>query len=273
VTFSLLLIAGVFVLGLSLRSFSPPLLRRAGGLTILAASYLCGWLLTGSRAAGALCSLSWLLLPWLQILTQIRQVSLPIQRQLRRRTSPGHSVFPPLEEISDQIEEAGFEHLEDCGWDEGEDSQLFRIYYRSEDRTQAALCLVEQNGFLFSYLSLSSRATDGRVWTTWNYPFSYSLKIAPRWKVNLARKVGHNFAPLHSLHQAFLESNGISIRDLQEIAPEEVQSLLQTDMESQIRHNLESGLLQSAGEGEVRYSWRGMFFLWLQTLRDMVRAS
>jgi hypothetical protein len=31
-------------------------------------------------------------------------------------------------------------------------------------------------------------------------------------------------------------------------------------------------LVQST-EGEVRYSWRGLFYLWFQFLRDLVRFS
>ena len=40
----------------------------------------------------------------------------------------------------------------------------------------------------------------------------------------------------------------------------------------QIDHNLRVGVLESAGEGFIRYSWRGCVFLWLQVVKDMIRV-
>ena len=52
-------------------------------------------------------------------------------------------------------------------------------FISEEDRAQAAICLNEQRDFSFYYLRISSRAKGGTVWTTWNYPLSYGLKLTP----------------------------------------------------------------------------------------------
>ena len=89
-------------------------------------------------------------------------------------------TFPALSEITREIEEEGFVHVGDAGWDWEDFRQFFRLFYREEDRAQAAICLNEQRDFSFYYLRISSRTKDGTVWTTWNYPLSYGLKLSPR---------------------------------------------------------------------------------------------
>ena len=36
-------------------------------------------------------------------------------------------------------------------------------------------------------------------------------------------------------------------------------------------HNLRAGVLKPAANDEVKYSWRGMIYLWCQFLLDLVR--
>ena len=52
-----------------------------------------------------------------------------------------------------------------------------------------------------------------------------------------------------------------------------MQDEVQKDLRAQVAHNLAAGVLQPVGETEVRYSWRGLLFLWFQFLRDLVRFT
>ena len=88
----LLLILGAAVLSAALRSFQNPMLFRLGTLGIVATSFLAGWLLGGSLVLGVVLAASWLLLPWLEILTKVRRLRLPIDRRLEPRT-PTHPQF------------------------------------------------------------------------------------------------------------------------------------------------------------------------------------
>ena len=267
-----LLILGVAVLSFALRSFHHPILQKLGALAILATSFLLGWLLTGFVSVGVACALSWFLLPWLEILTRIRKLRLPLEKNLRHKTPPSRELFPSLEELTGEIEEEGFRHVEDAGWEWEDYQQFFRLFYKPEDRAQSAICLIDQKNIAFYYLSISSRAKDGMIWTTWNYPFSHSLKPAPQLRINRIRS-SQSFLQLHESHRAFLHSNNVSTEQLEDLTPENIPDDIQRDLRAQIAHNLTKGVLTYAGAGQIRYSWRGLFFIWIQFLRDLVRFS
>jgi hypothetical protein len=268
----LLLILGVAVLSVALRSFHHPLLRKLGAAGVLCTSFVAGWKLSGYWQVGAFCASSWLLLPWLEILTRVRRLKLPLEKNLRHKSPPNSEVFPSLDEITDEVEAEKFEHVDDAGWDWDDYSQFFRIFYKTDERTQTAICLIDQHDVAFFYLSISSRAKDGTIWTTWNYPFSYSLKLVPQWRVNRLRG-DQTFLQIYQSHRQFLNENRVRLDDLAELDPEMIQREIQKDQRSQITHNIAAGVLKQDAAGEIRYSWRGMFFIWLQFLRDLVRLS
>jgi hypothetical protein len=269
---SFLLILGVAALSLAFRSFQHAVLQKLGALGILATSFLLGWLLTDSIPAGIACALSWFLLPWLEILTRIRKLRLPLEKNLRHKSPPSRDLFPSLDELTSEIEAEGFHHVEDAGWEWDDYRQFFRLFYRETDRAQSAICLIDQKDIAFYYLSISSRAKDGSIWTTWNYPFSHSLKLAPELKINRIRG-DQTFLQLHESHRSFLLNHHVSTEQLEDSNPDDIPLDIQKDLRAQIAHNLTKGVLTPAGEGQIRYSWRGLFFIWIQFLRDLVRFS
>jgi hypothetical protein len=46
---------------------------------------------------------------------------------------------------------------------------------------------------------------------------------------------------------------------------------MENDLRDQIAHNIDKGVLKPTGAGDVKYSWRGMIYLWCQFLLDLVR--
>lgn len=269
---NLMMISGVAALGLALRSYHHVIAQKLGALCIFATSFLIGFLFSGSIAVGVFCAASWLLLPWVEILTRVRKLRLPAEKSLRHRSPPSGEMFPALGELTEEVEQEGFEHIDDAGWDWEDHQQFFRLFYRAKDRTQAALCLIEQDDVAFYYVSLSSRGKDGRIWTTWNYPFSHSLKLLPQLKINRVRS-DDELLPMFSSHEDFLSRHGVGTEQLEELDAEAIQRDIQQDMQAQITHNIASGVLKRTDEGSVRYSWRGLFFIWTQFLRDLVRFS
>jgi hypothetical protein len=267
-----LLILGVAVLSMALRSFRSVVLQKVGALGVLATSFLIGWLLTGLWPIGALCASSWLMLPWLEILTRVRRLTLPTEKKLRHKNPPDDESFPALDGLTDEVESEGFSRADDTGWDWQDYAQFFRLFYKESERTQAAICLIDQHDVAFYYLSLSSRGKDGRLWTTWNYPFSYSLKLVPQWRVNRVSS-DQTFLQLYESHRDFLRRNGVISDDLALFEPDCLPLEIQNDLSKQIAHNVAVGVLTQAGEGAVRYSWRGLLFIWVQFLRDLVRFS
>jgi hypothetical protein len=67
--------------------------------------------------------------------------------------------------------------------------------------------------------------------------------------------------------------NRVALADLADLDPEAIQLDIQKDLRAQITHNIARGILKQDAAGAVRYSWRGMFFIWMQFLRDLVRLS
>lgn len=268
----LLFVFAAVLLSLGLRSFEHPVLFKLGSFCILGTSYLAGYFATGRWETGALFAVSWLMLPWLEILTRVRKARLPMVKTLQHKYPPSREIFPDLGSLTEEMEEEGFEQIDDAGWDWEERRQFFRLFYKGDERVQGAICLVSQEDVAFYYLSFSSRGKDGTIWTTWNYPFSYSMQFSPEFRTNRLRG-DHSVLEMIASHREFLAKAGVATDGLADSNPDDIQIVMQRDMEHQIAHNISAGLLLPMGEGTVRYSWRGMLFIWVQFLRDFVRFS
>ncbi len=268
--FGLFITLGVAVLSVALRSYESSFSQKVGAFGILAASFLGIYYITDNWVLGVCSALSWLFLPWVEILTRIRALRLPREKTLRPKSPPSSDIFPTLDEISAQIEGEGFAHISDSGWDWEDYRQFFRIYYKEEDRAQAAICLNEQNDLSFYYLRISSRTEEGIVWTTWNYPLSYGLKLTPQFRINRQRP-DQSFWQLYQSHKSFLRAHSVEIEGIHPLDEEQIQREFENDLRDQIAHNLRQGVLTQTVGGEIKYSWRGMIYLWCQFLLDLVR--
>ena len=267
---SILLILGIAVLGMAFRSFDHPIAQRLCILCVLLVSFLLGYLPSGSWVVGLAVATLWIFLPWLEILTKIRGLRLPLERELEHQNPPGRDLFPNLDDLTEEIEHEGFELINDLGCDWDAQRQFLRLFHRPGDQTQAALCLIDQGNIAFYYISLMTRPTDGHVFTTWNYPFSYSLKFLPHTHIQRVRATA-SFVAMCKAHQHLLTRNHISVDTIPKLDPPQIPALLQQDLTAQITHNVRAGLLARVDEEKVRYTWRGMFYLWFRFLWDFVR--
>src|SRR2546421_6524832 len=268
--FPLFLTLGVALLSVGLRSFQNSYSQKAGALGILIASFLAIFFIAGSWMLGLAAAVSWLFLPWLEILTRIRALRLPKEKQLRPKNAPSSDSFPALSEITREIEDEGFVQVGDAGWDWEDYRQFFRLFYKEEDRAQAAICLNEQHDLSFYYLRISSRAKGGTIWTTWNYPLSYGLKVTPQFRINRQRP-DQSFWQLYQSHREFLKRHSVETAALDSLDDERIQIDIENDLRDLIAHNVRAGVLKLATDDEVKYSWRGMIYLWCQFLLDLVR--
>ena len=175
-----------------------------------------------------------------------------------------------MNEITREIENEGFAHINDAGWDWEDYRQFFRLFYKTEDRAQATICLNEQHDLAFYYLRISSRGRSGIIWTTWNYPLSYGLKLTPQFRINRQRP-DQSFWQLYQSHRAFLRKNNVQVEAIEALDEEKIEKEMERDLREQIAHNIHKGVLKPTPEGDVKYSWRGMIYLWCQFLLDLVR--
>lgn len=264
----ILLVIGCAILSVALRSFRHPLVFRLGTLGLLGTSFLAGWLLGGSIGLGIVLASSWLLLPWMEILTRVRTLRLPVERRLSPRTPPSRTSFPGFDELTSEVEDCGFDHLRDMGWDFAGTEQFFRVFNDSKRHMQATICLSEQNDFAFYYIAVTSRTAQGEIFTTWNYPFSYGLQVPPGMVINRFAGTG-GFTAILAAHEHFLLSRGITATIDQNEAG--IAATMEQEMRAQVSHNITIGLLKREGEDKIRYTARGMFYLWYQFLCDLVR--
>jgi len=268
--YEFLLTTGIFVLSLALRHFNSFFLNKLAVVGYLTTSYLIGFFASGSWIVGVVFASFWIVWPWYDLITRVRKISMPVDKTLRHKSPPHREFFPQLEDFTSEIEGEGFEHLEDLGRDWDEAQQFFRIFHKPDERMQAAICLVEQERVAVFYLRLISRAADGTIYTTWNYPFALILKLAPEWRIN--RETDEKtFLQLLDSHRAFLQTRGVSRDELQRSEPEQLAEQFQSEQRAQIAHNLTAGILHKSPDGAIRYTWRGLLYIWFQFLRDFVR--
>ena len=266
----LCVVAAVGVLSVALRSFQSQAFFRIGTLGFIATSFLAGWLLGGSMVLGAVFASSWFLLPWLEILTRVRRLRLPLDRQLEKCPPPPSSMFPDFATLSDEMETIGFEYVDDVDWNHDDTRHFYRLFYNPEKRVSASICLLEQDRFSFFYVTFTSRAADGRVFMTWNYPFSYGMHLLPQTVMNTVDEE-LSVEELALSHIDFLSKQ--SDLQLLSMEAEGLRADIERELRTQLEHNIARGILVRDKNEMIRYSVRGMFFLWGQFLREFVRFS
>lgn len=266
-----LLVAGLLVLAAALRSCRTACTRKLGAVVILATTFLVFKFLFHSVIAGVIGVTLWFFLPWIELLTRIRRLRLPLNNRLRYSNPPADSQFPHAPEAIDAIEESGFEHATDSAWEWGGMKQYFRIFWHPEERAVATVCLCEQDEVAFAFLSITSRDGDGNIWRTTNFPFSPTLKCNPEINWNHVPCEKSCFMMIMQDHLAFLRRRGVEEHSLRIPDPDEIEEDIEREMREQIDHNLDRGIIELTGDGHFRYSKKGLLFLWRQYIKDMVR--
>ncbi len=266
-----LIVVGLIVLAVSLRMARTAFLRKLGALTFLVASFWGVYFLTGSVAWGAAGALVWLFLPWIELLTRIRRMKLPLENRLSQRPIPNPSFFPNAPEATAAMEEAGFEHVSDCGWEWDGMHQYFRLFWHPEERAVAAVCLCEQSDVAFAFITVTSKDSAGRIWRTTNFPFAPTLRCPPDVRWNHVPCGRNCFHQILGNHRDYLTRLNIPAGDLRIPDPEEIENSIEEEMRRQVEHNLSTGIIRLTGDGHFQYSKRGLLFLWGQFIKDMVR--
>lgn len=270
--FEIMIIAGAVVLTLAFRAFDHPLARKLAGVSLLGTSFFVGYFLTGEWVIGILFGVSWLFLPWIELLTRVRRTTLPTATDFIPRFTPSGGSFPQLGDWTGDFERLGFERVEDTGWSTESQRHFYRLLYHSGRHVQATICQLQQGPVSVGYLMLLTRHESGVQRITWTYPFSESLVLHPQTEVCIAPDtVGPE--DLVMRHDAWIGRVGERVVEDPVVAvdPEALPRLLREDISRQIDHNLRLGLLSKSETGEVHYTLRGLFFLWFQFLRDLVR--
>ncbi|MFK7910640.1 MAG: hypothetical protein AB8F34_08555 [Akkermansiaceae bacterium] len=255
----------------ALRACRTAWLRKMGALLMLLASGLCIYFITESILWGIVAMAAWFLLPWVELLTRIRKMRMPVENKLENRFTTNLEAFPSAPRHLHNLEIAGYEHIRNCGWNMGGMEQVYQLFWNAETRTVVTLCLCEQSNVTFSYLTITSRDITDGVWRTTNFPFSPTLKPNPGIHWNQISCSNECVIKLIKSHCHFLLKQGFVDDDLAIPDPDNLEEEIEHEIKRQIDHNLQQGVISLTGDGHFRYTARGLFFLWRQFVRDMIR--
>jgi len=260
-------------IGAAMRSCRAKLWRKLGMLVYFLASGLLLYFFTGSVWAGIAGLAVWFLLPWIELLTRVRNLRLPLNNKLRHRFPPNEDHFPNADRMIAALEDAGFEHAKNCGWDWAGSSQSYQFFWNPEERSVAAVCFCQQEKITFSFVTITSRDMNGCMWRSTNYPFASTLKERPKvWQNQMGCGVESMSAMLAN-HHYFIGLHGAEHDDLSIPCPESVEEDVEQDMCKQIDYNIQQGLIELTGDGHFKYTFRGLCFLWKQFVRDMIKLD
>jgi len=98
-----LIVTGLLVLAVALRTARAAGVRKLGAFMFLAASFCLVYFLTGSILGGLGGAVLWLFLPWIELLTRIRRMRLPIHNRLSQQPIPNPSFFPNATEAAAEL--------------------------------------------------------------------------------------------------------------------------------------------------------------------------
>lgn len=268
-----LIVLGLVMMALALRSTRHKVPRKLGAFVFLGASFSAAWFISGYCWWWGLAGVAiWFFLPWIELLTRIRRMRLPLENRLQHESPPSSSLIPNATEAAAAMEEDGFEHISDCAWQWDGMKQFFRLYWNPEERAVATVCLCEQSDVAFAFLSISSTTCDGRLLRTTNFPFAPTLRCPPDVSWNHMPCSCNCFHKILGEHNAYLARTGIPHDALRIPDPEKIEELIEDEMTRMVRHNLDTRIIRLTTDGgHFRYSARGMFFLWGQFVKDMIR--
>lgn len=266
-----LIVISIFIFGFALRSCKTSTLRKLGALTLLIASGLGFYFASGSILIGIMAAAAWFLLPWVELLTRIRKLRMPLKNHLDERHSSPISEFKNALDYARNLENSGFEHVKNCGWNLGGMDQVYQIYWNAETKSVATLCLCEQSLITFAYLSITTRDISNSTWRTTNFPFSPTLKPKPDIHWNQISCVNDCAKKIILEHNNFLHKQGFIDDDLCIPDPDDITKEIENELNSQIQQNIQQGIIRTTDDGHFRYTTRGLFFLWKQFIKDMVR--
>ncbi|MEM9079458.1 MAG: hypothetical protein AAGC74_02060 [Verrucomicrobiota bacterium] len=220
---------------------------------------------------GSVGVVGWFFLPWVELLTRVRRLRLPVQNRLRHKEPPDDEFFPNASKALVSMEDAHFDHVGDSAWKWAGMEQYFRMFWNAEERAVASVCLCEQENVAFAFISVTTRCDSGRTFRTTNFPFSPTLKNHPDVVWNHVPCEKNSFQQILEDHRKFLVKNRVTEDQLMTPDPDHLEDEIEAEMRVQIEHNLEHRIIELTEDGHFKYSWKGLFFLWKQFVKDMVR--
>jgi hypothetical protein len=246
--------------------------RKIGMVLIWLASGMAAYFFSHSVLLACAMLAAWAFFPLWEVIFVLRQFPVPRHRELSDARAP-RDEFEELAEITENLNDAGFEQLDECRLRPARHERYYRIFVRNDGLTQATVGYIAQGAIGFHFVAFTSDGSDGRRWMTWDYPVTYGLIMPPGIAVYRALHC-QDIAELHQAHLDFLAANEVRPEDLVagESTPHAARARLEETLNQQIEYNISRGYLAPAESPEPEsfcYSWRGALYVTGQVLRDL----
>jgi len=267
-----LLAIGVIVTGMALRATKKRLFRKLGMICFMLSTSILCYALTQSFILSIASIMLWFMFPWIELLLSIRKLKFPVENKLNSETLPVENYFPEALKIKKQLQDKDFRHITDCGWKWANAHEHYSFFWHEDKKHIIAICHRIQSCITFCYLTITSLSEDGTIWKSSNFPFTTNLPHCPKIQFNHVTE-GNISCPSYMIysHDLFLYEQGQDTKELSSDIAQQIEQFFETEMQSQIDHNLSQGLIYLTGDGHFKYSFKGLFFLWRNILRDMYR--
>lgn len=267
---ALIIIACLFV-AIGLRINKSRVAKKLGALVFLLAMGYLGFALTGGWVGALVSGGIWFLLPLVEIFFKRGKEKYPFTpTPLPSLPEVDESFFPHASSYRAQLEELGFDAIDNLSWHWLEAHQHHRFYWNPELNTIASVCLCELEKIAFTFVIFHSELADGTVLKTTNYPFSSPLLHPPKthWKhVPCEEK----FLPsIYKSHRSLIAEHNTSPCTLMIPDPDEVSEKWTEEYVRRTHFNKTKGLIRVSGK-DFQYTPLGYFHLWLQAVKDMIR--
>jgi len=173
------------------------------------------------------------------------------------------------------MQDLHFKQADQCSLQPGKHEQFYRLFVNEKGTCLGSISIIMQGEFGLPFLAFYSVTKDKRTWMTTNYPLPVPLKIPPQIAMHAAR-LCETPEELLQMHQHFLALNKMTTQ-LEPIDddPKALRDQLQSILETQLEYNLRQGILLPTFNDceDVRYSWRGTFYVAKKYLQELVRLS
>lgn len=268
----ILILAGLLVLAIACLGTNIMVIRRIGVWIIFGMIGVGIWFLTGLWYLVVAGWGAWFAIPVAQAAMTSRKLRFSLQRKL----TPGSldpDEFPEIHPVSNELRDLGFVRDSDQWLKPSPLEQGFRIFHHSEENILAALAVVRQGAISLSYLIFATRNPSGEYWITWDYPLAYGFKMPPHFKIYRCLEA-ETVTELFDQHREFLKINDISTASAQ-VDSSEARRFFDEVFQDTMHYNLTVGVLEQGKtneEQDVRYSWRGTFYIAWQVLAEVVRG-
>ncbi|MEM9445938.1 MAG: hypothetical protein AAGA18_11380 [Verrucomicrobiota bacterium] len=263
------IVLGLIAVGSILLQYQETWKRKLGVWFFIATFGAIIWFLTNSGIATTAAIVSYFAFPIGQAFMASRRMRFSPERQLK----PGILNIQEFEEvhfITQEFKQENFSVEGDHWLKPSAVDRGFRLLKHREKPLYGAVAVAQQSSINLVYTMLGSRATDGSVWITWDYPLPFGFKMPPHCCFYRCLEAD-SIKELIAQHEAFTEINKVKVGSEDE-QKKDVKEFFDEIFKSTMDYNLKIGMLKytNSENGEVLYSWKGTAFITWQVLREML---